>query len=194
MRRKVFDVLASAGGLVVVAVLVVAGGMLMWGYSFASSNVHDQLAAQEIYFPSQATIQKPGTTTHKIRTVIEPYAGQQVLTGTQAKAYAYKIRMDIYTLPDHGVYSKLSAAALAHPTTKKLASLVTVSFRGTTLRGLLLEAYAFGTFAVIALWAGIAAFCLALVMAVLVGMGFWHARRTPPGAELLLPHETAGPA
>ena len=46
MRRKVFDVLASAGGAVVVAVLVVAGALLMWGYSFANSNVHNQLAEQ----------------------------------------------------------------------------------------------------------------------------------------------------
>jgi hypothetical protein len=34
-------------------------------------------------------------------------------------------------------------------------------FQGTTLRGLLLEAYAFGTFATIALIAAIAAFVLA---------------------------------
>ena len=57
-------------------------------------------------------------------------------------------------------------------------------FQGTTLRGLLLEAYAFGTFATIALIAAIAAFVLAGVMAVLVAFGFWHARRTPTDAEL----------
>ena len=57
-------------------------------------------------------------------------------------------------------------------------------FQGTTLRGLLLEAYAFGTFATIALIAAIAAFALAGVMAVLVAFGFWHARRTPTDAEL----------
>jgi hypothetical protein len=39
MQRKVFDVLASAGRILMMAVLVVAGGLLMWGYSFANSNV-----------------------------------------------------------------------------------------------------------------------------------------------------------
>ncbi len=40
MQRKVFDVIASAGGAVMVIVLLVAGVLLMWGYSFANSNVH----------------------------------------------------------------------------------------------------------------------------------------------------------
>jgi hypothetical protein len=52
MKRKTFDMLLSAGGLVVVAVLVVAGSLLTWGSSFISTNVHNQLVAQKIYFPS----------------------------------------------------------------------------------------------------------------------------------------------
>ncbi len=48
------------------------------------------------------------------------------------------------------------------------------------------EAYAFSVFGEIALWAGIAAFILAVIMAVLVGFGFWHARRTSTEAELLV--------
>ncbi|MGZ4294382.1 MAG: hypothetical protein ACXVRM_09095, partial [Solirubrobacteraceae bacterium] len=54
MSRKVFDRLASAGGIVVVVVLVIAGGLLTWGHSFVNSNVHGQLAQQQIYFPPQA--------------------------------------------------------------------------------------------------------------------------------------------
>jgi hypothetical protein len=38
---------------------------------------------------------------------------------------------------------------------------------------------AFSVIATIAFWAGIAAFVLAGIMAVLVAFGFWHARRTP---------------
>ena len=34
VRRKTFDLLVSTGGLVLAAVLLVAGGLLMWGYSF----------------------------------------------------------------------------------------------------------------------------------------------------------------
>ena len=35
MRRKTFDLLVSTAGLVIAAVLLVAGGLLTWGYSFA---------------------------------------------------------------------------------------------------------------------------------------------------------------
>jgi cytochrome oxidase assembly protein ShyY1 len=35
------------------------------------------------------------------------------------------------------------------------------------------------------LWGAIASFILAAVMLVLVGLGFWHARRTPSEAQVL---------
>ena len=88
-------------------------------------------------------------------------------------------------MPYHGVYAKIAEASLASPKNAELASLVQVSFRGTTLRGLLLTAYAFWTFGQIALWAGIAAFILAGLMALLVAFGFWHSRRVPDSAEIL---------
>jgi hypothetical protein len=44
MQRRVFDTLVSWGGIVIVAVLVVAGALAFWGSSFANSNVHNQLA------------------------------------------------------------------------------------------------------------------------------------------------------
>ena len=59
MQRKVFDVLVSVGGMLMVVVLVVAGALLMWGYSFANSNVHNQLAEQQIVFPSKAAFAHP---------------------------------------------------------------------------------------------------------------------------------------
>jgi hypothetical protein len=59
MRRRVFDVLASAAGLVLVVVLAVAGGLALWGYNFANSNVHDQLAQQQITFPRPAARRWP---------------------------------------------------------------------------------------------------------------------------------------
>jgi hypothetical protein len=48
---------------------------------------------------------------------------------------------------------------------------------GDTLRGLLLYGYAFATIGVIAGYAAIAAFAGAAILLVLVGFGFWHARR-----------------
>ena len=55
-------------------------------------------------------------------------------------------------------------------------------FKGETLRGLLLSAYAWSTVGTIAGIAAIAAFAAAAVMAVLVGLGIMHHRRTPKTA------------
>jgi hypothetical protein len=189
MSRRVFDVLASAGGLLVVVVLIVAGALLMWGSSFANSNVHNQLAEQQIFFPPASAFAHPKAGTEITPSMIpsvSQYAGEQLLTGAQAEVYANDfIAVHLSELPMGGVYAKLSAASRADPSNTTLSQAVQTSFQGTTLRGLLLEAYAFSEFGTIAFWAGIAAFCLASVMAVLVGFGFWHARRTPEGAELL---------
>jgi len=61
-------------------------------------------------------------------------------------------------------------------------------FQGTTLRGLLLEAYAFGTFGQIALVAAIVSFVLAGVMLILVLLGVVHLRRVAPDAEFPASH------
>ena len=193
MRRKVFDVLVSAGGLVVVAVLVVAGALLMWGYSFTNSSVHNQLAEQQITFPPMAAFAtaKPGTEiTPGMIPYIEQYAGQQLVTGQQAEAYAdHFIAVHLQEIGGGLSYAQLSAKARALPPGSKAAiaaeAIVQTVFQGTTLRGLLLEAYGFWTFGQIAFWAGIAAFVLAGVMLVLVLFGFWHSRRIPESAEIL---------
>ncbi len=188
MQRKVFDLLASAFGAVMVVVLLVAGGLLMWGYSFTNSSVHNQLAQQDIVFPSAAAFAaaKPGTEiTPGMKPYLLQYAGQPLTTGAQAAAYAdHFIAVHLSEMPYGGVYATVSAASRANPTNKALAAEVQTSFQGTTLRGLLLEAYAFSEFGLIALWAAIAAFALAAVMALLVAFGFWHARRTPVEEEL----------
>jgi hypothetical protein len=182
MSRKVFDILTSAGGVVVVVVLVIAGGLLTWGHGYVTSNVHDQLAQQQIYFPPQAAFAhaKAGTEiTPSMIPSVSQYAGQQLLTGDQAKVYANDfIRVHLSEMPYGGVYSKVSAASMANPNDKGLATLKQTTFQGTTLRGLLLEAYAFSTVGTVMLWGAIASFALAAIMAVLVGLGFWHATRT----------------
>jgi hypothetical protein len=192
VSRKVFDKLTSTGGLVVVIVLLVAGGLLAWGQSFANSNVHNQLAQQQIYFPPQAAFAHPKAGTEITPSMIpsvSQYAGQQLLTGDQARVYADNfIAVHLSEMPFGGVYSKISAASLAATPgsvqATKLASLEQTSFQGTTLRGLLLEAYGFSVIGTIMFWGMIASFALAAIMALLVGLGFWHARRTPREAEM----------
>ena len=180
--RKVFDVLTSAGGGVIVVVLVVAGGLLTWGHSFVNSNVHTQLAQQQISFPPKAAFAhaKAGTEiTPSMSPSVSQYAGQQLLTGEQAKVYANDfIAVHLSEMPYGGVYSKISAASMAKPADTQLAGLKQTSFMGTTLRGLLLEAYAFSAIGAVMLWGALASFALAAVMALLVGLGLWHARRT----------------
>jgi hypothetical protein len=189
MRRKVFDLLASFGGIVLVVMLVIAGGLLVWGHSFTSSNVHTQLSEQQVQFPPKAAFAhaKPGTEiTPSMIPSVSQYAGQQLTTGAQAEAYAnHFIAVHLSELPYGGVYAKISAAAIAQPTNTKLKALEQTSFQGTTLRGLLLEAYAFSKIGQIMLWGAIASFVLAVIMAVLVGLGFRHARSTAPEEDLL---------
>ena len=183
MRRKTFDLLASLAGILIVVMLAVAGGLAMWGYSFANSSVHTQLAQQQITFPALGST---ALASPQIGPYLNQYAGQQLTTGAQAEAYAnHFIAVHLSEMPDNGVYSKVSAASIADPTNTALKAEVQTVFQGTTLRGLLLEAYAFSVFATIALWAAIASFFMALLMALLVGFGFRHARRTPEDTEFL---------
>jgi hypothetical protein len=183
--------LASGVGLVVVVVLVVAGALMLWGNNYVNSNVHNQLAEQQIFFPSKAAFAHPVAGTEITAAMIpsvSQYAGQELLTGAQAEAWAdHFIAIHLSEMPYRGVYSKISTAARAAPKNTQLAALEQTSFQGTTLRGLLLEAYGFSQMGTVLLWGAIASFILAFVMLMLVGLGFRHARRTPPDVELLAP-------
>src|SRR5215469_2685325 len=110
MSRRVFDIIASTGGIVVVVVLLIAGGLLTWGSSFANDNVHNQLAQQQIYFPPQAAFAHPKAGTEITPSMIpsvSQYAGQQLLTGEQAKVWANDfIAVHLSNMPYHGLYSK----------------------------------------------------------------------------------------
>jgi len=162
------------------------------GASYTKSNVHKQLAQQQIYFPPKVAFAHavPGTEiTPGMLPYLEKYAGQQLLTGPQAEAYAdHFIAIHLSEMPYGGVYAKISTAARAEPTNTKLPALEQTSFQGTTLRGLLLEAYGFATIGEVMFWGAIASFCLAFVMAVLVFFGFRHAARVASEEELAEPH------
>jgi hypothetical protein len=198
MSRRVFDLLTSTGGLIMVVVLLVAGGLLTWGHSFVNSNVRDQLARQQISFPAKAAFAhaKPGSEiTPAMIPSVSQYAGQQLLSGAQAEVYAdHFIAIHLSEMPYGGVYSKISSAAIASPTNTSLKALEQTSFQGTTLRGLLLEAYAFSTIGQVMLWGAIASFLLAAMMLLLVGLGFQHARSTAAEARMLAPKPTPVPA
>jgi len=188
MRRKTFDGILTAGGALLTVVLLVAGALLMWGAVFTQTQVHNQLAQQEIFFPTAAAFAnaKPGTeVTPGMKPYLLQYAGQKVLTGAQAEAYAdHFIDVHLSEMPYHGVYSQISAAARANPKDTALTGLVATSFQGTTLRGLLLEAYAFGTLGSIALIASVVSFVLGVLSLLLTLMGYLHWRRTSPAVQI----------
>ena len=118
-------------------------------------------------------------------------AGQPLTTGQQAEVYANDfIAVHLSEIGGGLTYAQLSAKAMAlpkgSPAYTAAEAKVQEVFQGTTLRGLLLEAYGFSVFATIALWGAIAAFILAGLMTVLVVFGIVHARKTDDAQELLV--------
>ena len=181
MRRKTFDALLTSFGLVLAAILLVSGGLLTWASSFVGDQVNTQLSQQQIFFPPKG----PATASPEIGPFLNQYAGQQLLTGQQAEAYAdHFIAVHLKEAGGGLTYAKLSTKAQAAPDDTKLAGQVATMFKGETLRGLLLNAYAFGTMGRIAGIAGIGAFVGAAIMLLLSLLGFAHLRRVAQDAEL----------
>jgi len=183
MRRRTFDALASVGGLILAAVLLVAGGLLLWGHSFANNQVTSQLSAQKIVFPTKSNPEFKALPPADAAAMGQ-YAGQTMTTGAQAKVYADNF-IAFHLSKMGGTYSQLSAKSLAQPTNTKLAALVDVVFKGTTLRSMLLTAYAFWQISVIALWGAIVSFIGGGLLLILSILGFVHSRRVSPTEEFM---------
>ena len=184
--RATFDKVTSWVGLLLVAVLLAAGGLLTWASVFIGNQVHDQLADQQIMMPTSKTglADLPAAD----RAALEQYAGQQLTTGPQAKAYAnHYIKVHMNEASKGQTYSEVSGQyiqqcasdpkAAATQECQDLGGLRQTLFMGDTLRGLLLYGYAFATIGTIAGYAAIAAFVAAGILTILVGLGFWHSRR-----------------
>lgn len=185
MRRRTFDALVSGAGLLLVAVLLVAGGLLTWAHVFTNNEVHNQLAAQQIVFPTKTNAEFKALPKAD-QAAMAPYAGQTMTNGAQAAAYAdHFIGVHLRDIGGGKTYSQLSAESMAQPTNTKLSGQVATIFKGTTLRSMLLEAYGFWTMGQIALIAAIASYIAAGVMLILSIFGFVHLRRTRPETEIL---------
>ena len=175
MNRSTIDRLISTTGLILGIVLLTAAGGLWYAHSFIHTQVHDQLVQQRITFPESGTVALTSLPPDDQKAVAQ-YAGQQLLTGAQAKVFADNyIAVHIEKAGGGKTYSELSAAAMQNPTDTKLAGQVQVAFKGETLRGLLLNAYAFDTMAIIAGYAAYGALVAGVLLIVLALMGFYHA-------------------
>jgi hypothetical protein len=184
MRRRTFDAVATIAGLVLAVVLAIGGGLLLWGHSVVSNDVHSQLAAQKIVFPTASSPEIKALPAADA-TAMKAYAGQLMTTGAQAETYAdHFIAVHLREIGGGKTYSQLSAAAMAQPKNAALAAQVATVFKGTTLRGMLLNAYGWWQMGQIMLVSAIVAFCGAGLFLILSGFGFWHLRRATPESEV----------
>jgi hypothetical protein len=193
MRRRTFDILMASAGLFLAVTLIAAGGLLTWAHTFIGNEVHTQLAAEKVYFPANNS---PAIKAPEFA-AMHQYAGQQLTTGAQAEVYAdHFIANHLKVIGGGKTYAQLSAESIAQPANTKLAAQVETVFKGETLRGLLLNAYAFGTMGMIAGIAAIAAYIAGLVMLILGALGLMHARRASAATDIVggQPDHTSGPA
>jgi hypothetical protein len=182
MRRRTLDALLTTGGLALAALLLVSGGLLTWAHVFIGDQVSTQLSAQKIFFPPKGE----ATASPEIGPFINQYAGQQLKTGDQAAAFAnHFIAVHLKESGGGLTYSELSTKARANPKDLALAASVNTAFKGETLRGLLLNAYAFAKMGQIAFIAAVVSFIGAGIMLLLALLGFAHLRRVDPDVEVL---------
>lgn len=157
----------AALGIVIVGIIAVVGG------SYGKKVVHDQLVPQKIFFPaSNSPALLPG---------VKQYAGQQLTTGSQAKAYANDfINVHLSEVAGGQTYAQVSTAALAAPTNAKLAAEKATLFQGESLRGLLLNAWGWSLVGTIAALAGWVLIALGAILFLLPLANWWmNLRRRP---------------
>jgi hypothetical protein len=189
MDRSLIDRLVSWAGAVVAIALIALSGAAIFGGSFALDNVRDRLEPQNITFPPADAM-----TAHERATVGE-FAGQTVDTGTEAEAFSRYIGGHLAEVNEGKTYSETSAESRAFaaevgedPTEAEAAQMaeldgkVQTLFRGETLRAILLNAYGWWTVGQITFFAGIGMAIAGLLLAVLVALGFRHARRATSAA------------
>ena len=190
LPRRTIDKLLIAIGIVATVVFAVAGGLLAWGANFSNDYVYDELSSQNVVFPDEASLREEG------RDDLVHYADEQVTTGPEAEAYASYINGHLQGIADGQTYSEIDDRGAAQAVVEaeeagaseaEIAELQATAdelraqrdslFRGETLRGLLLSAFAWSTMGRIAGIAAWVAFAAAAVMAALVVAGIVHLAR-----------------
>jgi len=175
MNRKTWDQVISGAGMVVAVVLIVLGGLAVYGGNFGRNNVTDRLQPELVQFPPYDAM------TPEEQATVGNFAGQQVTTGPQAEAFAKYIAGHLTLVNDGKTYSQTSAAARAEgldaKTAADLQAKADTLFKGETLRSIMLNAYGWWTVATIALLAGWFMIAAGIVLGGLAILGFVHARR-----------------
>jgi hypothetical protein len=186
MNRKSFDKIASVIGLLLAGFLIVIGGILQYGGNFATDQVAAQLEPQAITIPAENGDPK---VTDDVKKFFADNGGKVMTTGKQAQMYAdHYIGFHMSEMPTYAAASGANRAAAgalaADPTNpelqaaaKQASGMVETVFKGETLRGMLLNAYAFGTLGQIAMVASYVSFAGGIIFLILALLGFAHLRR-----------------
>jgi hypothetical protein len=185
--RRYSSHLTVIAGFAVAVILLAAGGLLTWGSAYVHNTVQGQLAAQQIFFPPKAAFAnaKAGTEiTPSMIPSVSQYAGEQMLTGQQAEAYAdHFIAVHLTEIGGGKTYSQLSTEAIAQPKNVALAGQVATVFKGETLRSMLLNAYGWWKVSQITYIAAIIAFALGGLTLIGSAFGLAAGRRTGTSPE-----------
>jgi hypothetical protein len=186
MNRKSFDKIASVIGLLLAGFLIVIGGILQYGGNFATDQVAAQLEPQAITIPAENGDPKA---TDDVKKFFADNGDMVMTTGKQAQMYAdHYIGFHMSAMPTYAAASGANRAAAgalaADPTNvelqvaaKQASGTVETVFKGDTLRGMLLNAYAFGTLGQIAMVASYVSFAGGIIFLILALLGFAHLRR-----------------
>ena len=211
MNRRTLDLLFSAGGIVLGALLLVLGLVLNNQANFANGYVKDQLGAQKIVFTPEANLKGEQAN----GPCLVKYAETPLDSGKKAECYANKyIAFHMASAAkEAGVEgatyatlgSEVSKAKAAVTTAKdagqptealdarvtELSGLRDTMFKGETLRGLLLTSYGFSIFGDRAGLAADVCFAAFALMVLLSIAGFIHAASAKKhAAAALVPQET----
>lgn len=211
-RRRIDKVLIAFGVLAAV-VFAVAGALLTWGANFSDDYVYDELASQRITMPDEDTLRAEGLEQYikwagtpldsgaKAEAYAQYIGGHLEATGAKYATAQYGMEgQEPLTYAELGGPERAAKAAVAEAIdagapADEIAELQAAAdevsadrntlFKGETLRGLLLSAYAWSTVGQIAGYAAIGAFVAAGLMAVLVVMGvvhYWRMTAQKPAA------------
>ena len=164
--------------------LFVAGPIMIYEGANGQHQIRTELTAQKITFPAKGSASLPAN--------LQSYAGQQVTTGPQAKAYADMVETHVKKATGGKTYSEVSEEYIASGSKDAtLAAQRQTAFMGESLRGSLMSAYQAWELSWLAIGLGALLFGLSLVF----GATAWALRpervRVPESPEVLQHKELA---
>ena len=193
MKRRTFDKMVTLVGVGLSVFLFVAAALMNWGYSFANNTVKTQLSAQQITIPGATGNAKEDASTTAF---FKDNGGKMMTNGKQAQMYAdHFIAFHLSSMPTYAAAStanrSATAALAADPKNAGLqakadsaSEIVGTVFKGESLRGMLLNAFAFWQIGQIAKIGALASLVGGLLLLILSIAGWVHLRRTPEDATI----------